>query len=62
MTLRDIVFRELAAAVDNGYPVDRWTAAYAADDLARYSPALDDQDPEELVPYVKEWLQSRRVR
>jgi hypothetical protein len=60
-SIRAIVFRELAAAIENGYPVDRWSARDAADNLARYSPALDDRDPEELVPAVNEWLQSRRV-
>ena len=59
--LRDIVHAELAAALENGYPLDTWTADAIADDLARYSPALDDRDPAELVPYVKDWLQSRRA-
>jgi hypothetical protein len=52
--LRDIVHRELAAGVENGYPLDTWTAEAIADDLARCSPALDDRDPEALVPHVKE--------
>lgn len=59
--VREIVFRELSAAVDNGYRVDLWTARYAADNLARYSPALDDRDPDELVPHVREWLRQRRA-
>jgi hypothetical protein len=60
-SLRDIVFRELDAAVDErGY---RWLCAstpeYVAFHLIRYS-GLDDRYPEELVPAVQEWLQQRR--
>jgi hypothetical protein len=58
-----MVFRELDTAHDeNGYPLPSWTAQAIAEDLARHSPALDDRDPEELVPAVQEWLQTRKVR
>lgn len=59
-SLRLIVFRELDTAHD-GYPLPSWTADAIAEDLARHSPALDDRDPDELVPAVREWLQQRRV-
>jgi hypothetical protein len=60
--LRLIVFRDLdTASIENGYPLPYWTAQAIAEDLARHSPALDDRDPEELVPAVMEWLQQRRV-
>jgi hypothetical protein len=36
-------------------------ARASAEDLARHSPALDDKDPTDLVPAVREWLQSRRA-
>jgi hypothetical protein len=32
-----------------------------AEDLARHSPALDDRNPDELVPHVNDWLQHKRV-
>ena len=61
--LRDIVFHELDTAVDeNGYQLDSITAEAIADDLARYSPALDSRDPVELAPAVEEWLQVRNDR
>jgi hypothetical protein len=60
--LRLIVFRELDAAhYENGYPLPSWTEQAISEDLARHSPALDDRDPEELVPAVREWLQQRRA-
>jgi hypothetical protein len=58
--LRLIVFRELdTASIENGYPLPSWTAQAIAEDLARHSSALDDKDPADLVPAVREWLQQR---
>lgn len=61
-SLRDIVHHELdTAANENGYHLHRcWTAEDISDDLARCSPALDDMDPEKLVPAVQEWSQRRK--
>ena len=62
-TLRDTVHRELdTAANENGYQLDSMTPEAIADDLTRYSPALDSRDPVELVPAVEEWLQVRNDR
>ncbi|HEX7883550.1 MAG TPA: hypothetical protein VF499_12515 [Afipia sp.] len=61
IALRDTVFRELdTAAGENGYQLHMWTAEAIADDLSRCSTAVDDREPAELVPAVREWLQQRR--
>ena len=59
--LRLIVFRELdTASIENGYPLPSWTAQAIAKDLARHSPALDDRNPDDLVPHVREWCSAGR--
>jgi hypothetical protein len=54
------VLDNLDTAVSNGSSISTWTAEAIAYDLSCHSPAFGGRDPEELVPFVREWLQKRR--
>jgi hypothetical protein len=57
--LRDIVFSYLNTRSESG--LADWTAEELADDAVQYLPALDGQDPADLVPFVEEWLAVRKA-
>jgi hypothetical protein len=59
--LREIVFANLAAASENGYfePGEYchgMTAEELADDMAMNAPDVENYTAEQLLPYIREWM------
>lgn len=57
--LRDVVFENLAAAVENGCDFEGWPAEDIAGDMIAYAEDVADRLAAELVPHVEEWLRRR---
>lgn len=53
------VDRSLNQAIENGYMLDLWDAEDIAEDLHEYDSDFEDTDPNDLVPFVRDW-KSRR--
>lgn len=54
--LRDLVFANLASAVENGHDFADWPAEDIAADLVAFAADVEDRDVEELLPHVRAWL------
>ena len=56
--LRTMVFESCKNALENGYDVDKWSAAELADDIADYDPDLEGVNPLKMRPHCQAWLDS----
>lgn len=42
-------------AIENGYPVNTWTAFEVADDLTELDCDFEGYDRPDLIPFVEDW-------
>lgn len=54
--MKEKVFKTLNNATENGYDMTHWVKSEIMDDIMRYCPELETEDPKTLEPYVEEWL------
>lgn len=57
------VFANLDAAIENGYPIDTWTAEDIALDLLAFAADFEDDiwTVPKLLPHVEAWLAKRKA-
>ena len=53
--MKEKVFLALDNATANGFMISRYDDEWIAEDLTTYDADLEDCEPEELIPFIKEW-------
>jgi len=57
--LREMVHESLRNAVENGYDLTTWSVDQIVDDLLTCDGELETYAPEDIRPFVEEWLNTQ---